>query len=562
MKLGSLSRSEICSALAGLSGSTARVAAQELADRLGVSVAAIYRITREVRAGGRKARSDRGAKKVAVEPHIEKFMMGLTYDKDFSADHVLFTTAKHFGLPKDFLSVSTYNAWLRAQMLSRRDRHKDRRPYRSWEWQAGNAVHQYDTTVAPAFYLNDDGSIGCEPGHQRYKNKPGNRRPRLILYSLIDDYSRVIYGRFYASENSYNLLDFVFHAWSQKEDRRFPFYGIPTGFYADQGSPSKSRIFLKALEKLGVKRVETTPAHWTPHGSRKHGKIERTFGAGLWGEFTKNTAAYRFANLAELNAAAFDWLVHINNKRHSVTGEARFARWLRTVGTPRSMPSQELFDMLHWDTAERTVTGNLQISFNGRKFQLPYRRPFINWVECKVQVYWHPHNLDKVMVCYDSQEIELGTPIIDIGGEYRSVAKTDLEEKIEDVSGQNYSTVNFATIYRDDSVPYVPRKGEEFDEKKIAKKEREASGVSGEASERPRYSFSPERYLDRISAFVELRNSGFFYDGDAGGDYAKKRRETDRAWLLGVFGERERISETELNAAVALAREAAEREVV
>ena len=553
MKLGSLSQHEIRSALAGKRGAEARAAAQEVAAHLGCSIGYIYRLTADVRAGERKARADRGKRRIEIAPEIEKFMLGLTHDKDFSADHVLWATAKHFGFKEDFISVGTYNAWLRRYRLSRRDRGRDRRPYRSWEWQSGNALHQYDTTVASAFYINDDGSIGCEPDYQRYKNKPGNRRSRLILYSLIDDYSRTIYGRFYKSENTYNLLNFVFHAWSQKEDKRFPLYGIPSHFYADQGSPSKSKLFTKALEKLGVERVETTPAHWDEFGSRKHGKIERTFGEGLWKEFQKNTLAFRFANLEEMNAAAFDWLVHINNKRHSVTGEARFARWLRTVGTPRSMPSQELFDMLHWDSTTRKVTGNLQISLNGRKYQLPYRRPFINWVGCEVECFWHPRNQDKVVVCYDFQEVELGAPIIDIGGEYKAVPKTEREKKVEEITGQDYSKVNFATIYRDDSVPYVPRKGAEFDEKRIA--EREATGNRQQATgpDERRYSFAPERYLNYVMAVVELKASGFFSD---------KVSEGDRAWLRGVFGGREQVAETELKQAVDAARAAAEREAV
>lgn len=559
MKLGSLSRSEICSALAGLSGSTARVAAQELADRLGVSVAAIYRITREVRAGGRKARSDRGAKKVAIEPHIEDFMLGLTHDADMSADHVIYVTAKHFGLPEDFLSISTYNAWLRRSRMSRPLLKKDLRPYRAFEAPRANHLHHYDTTVAEAFYINDDGSVGNEPGYQRYKNKPGNRRPRLILYSLIDDYSRVIYARFYVSENTLNLLDFCLNAWSQKEDKRFPMYGIPLHFYCDQGAPAKSRKFTNAAKKLDFHIVENTPSHATEYGSRKHGKVERTFGEGLLGEFMKITKIWRFASVDELNSCLMDWLVHLNNRQSAATQEGRFARWLRTVGTPRCAPNEELFKLLHYDRATPTVTKNLQFRLNGKVFQLPYKRPFINWVDCKIEAFWYPGSEETVTVVHDfyEEEITAQAAVIDVALDYKSVATTDRDERLAEIGGRSYKDVNFAEIYRDSKdVPYVPRKGEEFDEKRIAEKEREASDNSQPETrnaEQPRYSFAAERYFSFISAIVELRSSGFFSD---------RVSEGDRAWLRGVFAEREQVAETELKQAVDAARAAAEREVV
>lgn len=565
MKLGSLSQHEIRSALAGKRGAEARAAAQELAARLGCSTGYIYRITADVRAGERKARADRGKRRIEIAPEVEKFMIGLTHDADMSADHVLWVTARHFGLDEDFISLGTYNAWLRRQRLSRALMKQDLRPYRAFEAPRANHLHHYDTTVAEAFYINDDGSVGNEPGFQRYKNKPGNRRPRLILYSLIDDYSRVLYARFYVSENTLNLLDFCLNAWSQKSDKRFPFYGIPSHFYCDQGAPAKSRKFLNAAKKLDFHIVDTTPSHATEYGSRKHGKVERTFGEGLLGEFMKITKIYRFSSVDELNSTLMDWLVHLNNRQSASTQEPRFARWLRTVGTPRCMPNEELFKLLHYDRATPTVTKNLQFRLNGKVFQLPYKRPFINWVDAKIEAFWYPGSEDVVTVVYDfhEEEIRALAPVIDIALDYKSVAKTEREERLEEVAGQNYKAVNFPELYRDSSVPYVPRKGAEFDDTRIAEKEREASGVRGAASEnskpetrnaeQPRYSFAAERYLSFVSAIIELKTSGFFSD---------KVSEGDRAWLRGIFGEREQVAETELKQAVDAARAAAEREAV
>ena len=92
--------------------------------------------------------------------------------------------------------------------MSRRDLKRDLVPARRFEAARPNALHQYDTTVAAAWFENANGSIGYELETQRYKNKPGNKRPRLHMFSMIDDHSRVLWARVYRSENSHNMLDF------------------------------------------------------------------------------------------------------------------------------------------------------------------------------------------------------------------------------------------------------------------------------------------------------------------------------------------------------------------
>jgi transposase InsO family protein len=547
MRIGEYTREEIRNALAGKNGAEAFAIAKSLSERFDVSIGGIYKMTRDVRLNGRQARSDRGKRKIELSQEIKDFMEGLTRNGDFSGDHAIWVTARHFGLPEDFISVVTYNAWLRDQRISRALLRRDLRPHRSFQAERSNSMHQYDTTVAEAFYANDDGSIGREGSHQRYKNKPGNRRPRLVLYSLIDDFSRVIFGRFYFSENTLNLLDFIFRAWSKKTDPRFPFYGIPDALYCDQGAPRKSAKFKNAEQKLSFKILDTTPSYATEFGSRKHGKVERTFGEGLYGEFMKITRVFSFASLEELNATLWDWTLHINNKASRTTGEIRFARWLRAAGTPRMMPSEEMFKLLHYDRDWRTVTGNLQIDLNGKKFQLPYRKPFINWVGAKIEVYWYPGHEEKISVVHDhyEEEIEALAPIVDIGLQYKSVEKTDREKRLEELNEQKYSAVNFPQIYSPDrDLVYVPRKGEAFDEKQIAEKRVPVSEHEHETRTRP--SFASERYLGYIEAASELQDKEFL---------SRPITAAERAWLRGIFNGRGQISETELNAAVTAAQD-------
>ena len=470
-KLGEMAERDIINALAGKRGLVARTIITELAGRLHVSPGYLYRLTSAIRSTDRKSRCDTGSRRLTVSAEVENFMLDFTLTGDLSASHVLFITARHFGLAEDFMSEATYNIWLRRARLSRRDNKRDLRPSRRFEAPYANHLHHYDTTVSAVFYANDDGTIGYEPSSQRYKNKPGNRKPRIVLYALIDDYSRVLFARFYFSENALNLLDFVLHAWSQKDDKRFPFFGIPEHVYADLGAPYRSQKFQHALNVLGVASVETTPSHATEFGSRKHGKVERTFGEGLLGEFMKLTARVQFASLDEMNACLFDWLVRINNKKNRTTGEIRFARWLRSVGTPRSMPNADLFKLLHYDRYERTVARDLTIALNGKRYQLPDRKPFLNWVDAKIELYAYPGTNEKITVVYDHHEEEITAlaPVFDIAFDYKRLPKTDREERIEALKAQPARTIDPTTLY-DSNLPYLPKKSAPFDDTKIAEK--------------------------------------------------------------------------------------------
>jgi len=507
----------------------------DLAHGLGCSEGHIYRKWKALSGNHRAPRKDRRRRKIAITAEIKEFMFGLTGRADLSAEHVLLIASRHFGLPENFMSTGTYNNWLRQERVSRAENKKDLRPYHTHLWRdKANALHQFDATVALAFYANDDGSIGYEPGHERYKNKPGNRRPRLHLYSLTDYFSSTIFAKFYFSENALNLLDFVFCAWSQKQDSCFPFYGIPDQVYCDQGAPSKSAKFMHALKVLGVDKVKTDPAHWTDSGSRKFGRAERTFGEGLLKEFMKTTLLYCYASIEEMNGALWHWLIRLNNKIHRTHNEPRFARWLRTVGTPRSMPSEEMYKLLHYDRATPTVRNNLQFQLNGKTFQLPYRKPFINWTQAKIEAYWYPGYEEAVSVVYDhhEEEIKALAPVVQMSDPYKTVAKTEREELVERLKTQNYSSINFPAIYTPEKdLPYLPRKGETFDETKIAEK----TIVGADLRVRP--SFAPERYLSREQAGAWLRVEGF---------RNKQMSEEEFAWRDALMAGREKIPETEL----------------
>ena len=398
-------REDIRAALDGLKAAPLRSAVRDAAERYGVSESTIYRILGSV--PGRKRRSDAGVPRATarIDPQVLAWMDALTVRTDASARTVIDLAVGHFGLPADFLSVSTYHAHLRRRRISRRLLRKDVQPHRRFEARCASQLHHFDTTVAQAWFENADGSIGYEGPERRNKNKPGNKRPRLIVYSLVDDHSRVLWARIYRSENAHNLLHFFRDCWSRPEDvSRWPAWGLPKSLYADRGSVLLSKRVRAALEKLHVFVIPNRPAHETEHGSKKHGKVKRTFGDGLLAEVQKLSKVVKFRDLDHLNNTLRAWLLRRNARRHSQTGIPPFERWLAAPQTPREAPKQSLWQAFSFGEDRRLVAGDLSVSLDGRRYFLAADAVTVNWVDRRAAVYSNAQDMRSVAVVVDGVE--------------------------------------------------------------------------------------------------------------------------------------------------------------
>jgi len=517
---------------------------KELALQIRKSARQLYVIHDRLFSSNRKPRSDRGKQLITLNPAVRDFMFALTKQTDLDARNVILATARHHGLDDNFMSVSTYNRLLRKESISRTDLKSDRNAYREHIWRArANELFQFDATVAKAFYANPDGSIGFEPAWANYKNKPGNRRPRLILWSGTDYFSRVIFARFCFRETTQTLMDFCFWAWSKKDDPRFPAYGIPDAVYPDEGSSAKAGIYVGGCEKLGTRIIRSEPSHWTEFGARVHGGVERTFGSGLLDEFMKWTKIVSFKSVDELNEALFGYLVRLNNRKQRGKDETRFAAWLRTVGTPRSMPSEEMRQLLRFDMTTRLVGLNMRIQLNGKVFELPNEAKYSEWVGKTVKCYWYRGAEDKATFVYDFSEIDRSAIKQDdekFSHEYEQAAKSGREDFLKRLDEIDLSSINVKAVYApDNQVPYVPRAGLPFNDGNISEKRVETTTGS-------RPSLAPEHWLTRKAAIRELQGRDFFRSPPSAGDWAW----LDALWLNARLDEQKRIGETELLAAV------------
>ena len=499
-KLSEKQKAEACQMVEGHTWASRRVIIADLAAAYAVSEATIYRA---VGGTGRKRRADAGKRK-ALSPEIFDWMAGLTLKADMSGHHVVQLAARQFDLPHDFISVAQYNALLRRRNLSRRAIKADLTPARRFEAQKANDLWHYDTTVAQAWYQNADGSIGYEPEARRNKNKPGNRRPRLQMFAGVDDHSRTLWARIYSSESSYNVLDFLRRCWQRSEDTRWPAFGLPVSVYADLGSPFHSRRVQSALKKMEIDVVPTTPSSGVVGrgGPRKHGKVERVFGEGILKEFQKITRVVQFPSLEALNEELNEWLIERNNRLHGATGQRPFQRWLRGIETPREAPISDLWQLFNFQVTTRVLSQDLRINLNGIRYQLHFTLPQINWVRHTVEVYYLPHNPQKISVVHDGHEIEAFAEddVMLTAGQYKDVQKTAQAEEIERLKDNDYQDMALRSRQKT-GVDYIVPKGEAFEDEKIATRT-----IRTDTGTRP--SLAQDKKIPRFQAIVQLRARG------------------------------------------------------
>lgn len=362
--------SEIRDAMAGLRGRKARIIASQMSELTGLSLRQIYSLSRDLRQG-RTKRKDLGARRIEMDPEVETVVMKIIHEHGIGAQLAL-DTAVGSGLidPSKAPSAATILRRMRSLGVGARS-NPERTVCRRWQADAPNDLHQADSTVSAMFYLDDQGGVGYESPRQRYKNKPGNKRPRLILYVLIDDYSRVTYARYYLAENALCWLDFVFHAWGRKDDpTTFPFSGVPKVLYTDNGSCINSARFKAAMKALEIDLKFHEPEH-----PQAKGKCERAIRT-LQTRFEKLFLLKKPGSLDEANALLYKHLIQQNMREHGGTEEVPFQRWMDRREAIRALPEERILAALSAERVTRRLGPDLTFSLHGETFMAPYMEPF------------------------------------------------------------------------------------------------------------------------------------------------------------------------------------------
>jgi len=198
-----------------------------------------------------------------------------------------------------------------------------------------------------------------------------------------------------------------------------------------------------------------------------------------------------------------------------------FQRWLR-VESPHHVPGEEFYRTLCYDSWSREVDSCLTISLDAEMYRLPERKPSVNWVGEKVQVYAERGNREQVICVRDGKEVvakkitrdNLVRPAFHYD---RDTEPTSIAEARAKATG----TFGPMQLWEsDDKAPaYIPRKGQDFDNSKITL----AGPPSAPAPERaaPVENRDVKYWLTRIQtiqALVELGvlESGKLSEGDLG----------------------------------------------
>jgi len=393
----------------------------------------VYRLARSGGwSSGRRTRADKGQRSLDREEILNiQSMVLLSKRKSkhciMNAETAL-DVAATAGMP--IVSVSTYNRYLREDRLNtiQMEHDLDEGPHINMVSLHPNHVHQFDITNCTQYYFNSrghdaptppqtpaqghDGPSECRPDksggtadgssgrkleaatsrgvkggssplglqhrdmkREFYIGKPEKFaaiKKHLLRFVLVDHFSNSTYVKYFytSGERAIDVAEFLLEAWGAegRDLTKFPFRGVPKILVCDKGSAAMSGLVSGLLEPLGVERM----AH-LPGNPRAKGSVEGMM--RIWERnFESRLALHSAPDLETLNAWTRDYLVRFNSEKRLVrAGRSRSSLWLAI--SPQQLrllpPSEVCRELLATPSEERTVRGNLTISFKGSLYRVP-----------------------------------------------------------------------------------------------------------------------------------------------------------------------------------------------
>lgn len=246
-----------------------------------------------------------------------------------------------------------------------------------------NHGHECDASRCKWYFTQKGNVVPIRPGED-YLNKnfwkDGKKIPvqRLLM---VDHFSHAFYVRYYLGLETVDWADFMFHAWSEKNDERFVFQGIPDILFLDNDRALRSYAMLQMYEYLGVFVPNIEPYHARVKGSVE--VMNRIW--EVW--FESRLFRDQPKDINDLNQKAFEFAIWFQNSRtHSRHGQPRFQNWRRHIdGHLKKCPNFQTFqELLHTKPVERHVNGNGEFTFRGIDYRLE------NILSTQIDVFIHP----------------------------------------------------------------------------------------------------------------------------------------------------------------------------
>ena len=321
-----------------------------------VSRATLYRLLRGERRPKDAHRADRGRPRSMPATDIERWceivaaMKVRTTNKKgrhLSTVRVLQLLVEHgVDTPDGFqkltpgkLTASTVNRHLR-RLGYDHERMTRQPPAVRFQAECANALWHFDMSPSDLKHLKTPAWVDAD--------RQG--APILMLFSVVDDRSGVAYQEYRCvyGEDVETALRFLFNAMSPKPpeagDEADPFQGIPAALSLDNGPVTKSAVFKRVMESLGVEILPHMPASTDGRRTtaRAKGKVERPFRTVK----DAHETLYHF-HQPETEAEANRWLARFiatyNRGDHRSESHARIDDWLA------HLPADGVRQMCAWE---------------------------------------------------------------------------------------------------------------------------------------------------------------------------------------------------------------------
>ena len=321
-----------------------------------VSRATLYRLLRGERRPKDAHRADRGRPRSMPATDIEHWceivaaMKVRTTNKKgrhLSTVRVLQLLVEHgVDTPDGFqklapgrLTASTVNRHLR-RLGYDHERMTRQPPAVRFQAECANALWHFDMSPSDLKHLKTPAWVDAD--------RQG--APILMLFSVVDDRSGVAYQEYRCvyGEDVETALRFLFNAMSPKlpeaGDMADPFQGIPAALSLDNGPVTKSAVFKRVMESLGVEILPHMPAGTDGRRTtaRAKGKVERPFRTVK----DAHETLYHF-HQPETEAEANRWLARFiatyNRGDHRSESHTRIDDWLA------HLPADGVRQMCAWE---------------------------------------------------------------------------------------------------------------------------------------------------------------------------------------------------------------------
>jgi len=430
--LGTSDIQEIRAAMHGLRGAQAKAEAVRLASHHRCSVSRVYEITKGLRPA-RATRSDKGQRRADILTHpglllATEQIVTRNLDPDLALE---LAEANGHEIP---VSLATFRRHLREHGINRSALRHGRRPHRNFEAETPGDIFQLDFSAVKERWVDIKTRrilhVSTLEVSKNHPNTNNSRRP-LWKFSLVDDKSRFKYVRFVdcPRPNSMYVIEFLLEA--------FRTMGIPRVLYSDNDSVIKcgrmrraASILDRAFKDSGGFKLEQHLAG-NPQAT---GKVE--VGHQMVEKYEKLIGCLEEKpSLEGLQKFVEDLCDRYNWRECRATGE-KPALSFRATTKPLRIPPPALLDSAFMaDEFPQKIKPNLTVSFKGESYQLPRKRPFVDFIGTEIIVVWPPETDYFILVAADGTEYEIERKAArpDMAGEFKTPEESIQQQTIKRV---------------------------------------------------------------------------------------------------------------------------------